>query len=42
MALRHSEVDRIDVTEVEDVAAGTSVVVDEVGQTIEEIPGEES
>ena len=34
--------DRIDVTEVEDVAAGTSVVVDEVGQTIEEIPGEES
>ncbi len=41
MALLHSEVDRVDVEEVDDIAKGSSVVVDEIAQTVEEIPGEE-
>jgi len=42
MALRHSDVDRVDVEEVDDVAAGSNVVIDEVTGTIEEIPGEDA
>jgi NADH-quinone oxidoreductase subunit J len=42
MALRHSEVDLVDVEEVDDVAKGSNVVVDEATQTVEQIGGEDT
>lgn len=42
MALRHSEVDLVDVEEVDDVAKGSNVVVDEATHTVEQIGGEDT